>query len=150
MKTRTGIRFLLKPGSLEAFLAIRTEREYDAAVERLNSLVDEVGDHPRYPRYRLIETLSVLIEAFDRDHHTLPEASSIEVVRFLMEEHGLTQRDLPEIGSQGVVSEVLGGRRRLNVRQIQSLAARFGVEPGVFIDTSSRTARSHRTRASAT
>lgn len=120
--------------SLEPFLAIRTEREYDTAVEHLNALVDEIGDNPKDQRYRLIETLSVLIEAYDRDHHSPPEASSIEVLRFLMEEHGLTQKDLPEIGSQGVVSEVLAGRRHLNVRQIQALAARFGVEPGAFID----------------
>jgi hypothetical protein len=29
------------------FLAIRTEREYDAAVARLNALVDEIGDKLR-------------------------------------------------------------------------------------------------------
>jgi HTH-type transcriptional regulator/antitoxin HigA len=132
MKLRTAAK-MKNPGSREPFLAIRTEREYDAAVERLNSLVNEVGDNPKDPRYRLIETLSVLIEAYDREHHSLPEASSIEVIRFLMEEHGLTQKDLPEIGSQGVVSEVLAGRRALNVRQIQGLAARFGVDPGAFL-----------------
>ncbi len=69
----------------------------------------------------------MLIEAYDREHHRLPEASGIDVLRFLMEEHGLAQKDLPEIGGQGVVSEVLAGRRRLNLRQIQALAARFGV-----------------------
>ena len=83
---------------------------------------------------RLIETLSVLIEAYDQEHHRLPEASGVEVLRFLMKEHSLTQKDLREIGSQGVVSEVLASRRRLNVRQIQALAARFGVDPGAFIE----------------
>ena len=146
MKTRTAIRALQGPESLEPFLAIRTEREYDAAVERLNALVDEVGDNSKDPRYRLIETLSVLIEAFDREHHSLPEASGIEVLRFLMDQHGLTQKDLPEVGSQGVVSEVIRGRRRLNVRQIQALAARFGVDPGVFIDTGRRVSRQHAER----
>lgn len=121
------------PESPAPFLAIRTEREYDAAVARLDALVDEIGDNPKDPRYRLIETLSVLIEAYDREHHGLPEASGIEVLRFLMEEHGLTQKDLPEIGSQGVVSEVLAGRRTLNVRQIQALAARFGIDPGALL-----------------
>jgi HTH-type transcriptional regulator / antitoxin HigA len=132
MKLRTAAKPMKNPGSREPFLAIRTEREYDAAVERLNSLVNEVGDNPKDPRYRLIETLSVLIEAYDREHHSLPEASSIEVIRFLMEEHGLTQKDLPEIGSQGVVSEVLAGRRALNVRQIQGLAARSASTRGRF------------------
>jgi HTH-type transcriptional regulator / antitoxin HigA len=50
-----------------------------------------------------------------------------------MEGHGLTQSDLPEIGSQGVVSEILRGKRELNVRQIRALAKRFHVSPGVFI-----------------
>jgi len=132
MKTQTLTKTMKNPKSLEPFLAIRTEREYDAAVERLNALVDEVGDNPKDPRYRLIETLSVLIEAYDKEHHSLPEASGVDVVRFLMEEHGLTQKDLPEVGSQGVVSEVLAGYRILNVRQIQALAERFGVGPAAF------------------
>jgi HTH-type transcriptional regulator/antitoxin HigA len=138
MKTRTIVRTRKSSKSLEPFLAIRTEREYDSAVERLNALVDEIGDNPKDPRYRLIETLSVLIEAYDREHHGLPEASGGDVIRYLMEEHGLTQKDLPEIGSQGVVSEVLAGHRSLNVRQIRALAARFGVDPGAFIGTGRR------------
>jgi HTH-type transcriptional regulator/antitoxin HigA len=132
MKSRTIIRSLKNPARLAPFLAIRTEKEYEAAVEQLNALVDEIGDDPRNPRYRLIETLGTLIEAYDREHHELPEASGIEVLRFLMREHGLNQGELPEIGSQGVVSEVLAGKRSLNVRQIEALAARFGVEPGAF------------------
>jgi HTH-type transcriptional regulator / antitoxin HigA len=134
MKTRT-----LEAGknseSLAPLLAIRNAHEYDTAVEQLNALADEVGDKPKDARYRVIETLSILIEAYDREHYRLPEASGIELLRFLMEEHGLTQKDLPEIGSQGVVSEVLAGRRRLDVRQIQALAARFGGDPGAFLTT---------------
>jgi HTH-type transcriptional regulator/antitoxin HigA len=133
MKSRTVTRTMKNPVAGAPFLAIRTEQEYEEAVERLNALVDEVGDNPEDPRYRLIETLSVLISAYDREHYRLPEASGIEVVRFLMAEHGLTQSDLPEIGTQSVVSETLSGRRKLNVRQIQALAARFGVDPGAFL-----------------
>ncbi len=148
MKTR-NIGTTKNLESLEPFLAIRTEREYDAAVERLNALVDEVGDKIKDTRYRLVETLSVLIDAYDQEHHRLPEASGVEVLRFLIEEHGLTQKDLPEIGSQGVVSEVLAGRRRLNVRQIQLLATRFGIDAGAFIDASRSVRRRRQDRATA-
>ncbi len=55
------------------------------------------------------------------------------MLRSLMEEHGLTQVKLPEIGSQGVVSEILFGERELNNRHIRRLAKRFGVFPAVFI-----------------
>jgi len=50
-----------------------------------------------------------------------------------MGEHGLRQSNLPEIGSQSVVTEVLSGRRELNLRQIRALAARFGVPEQVFL-----------------
>jgi HTH-type transcriptional regulator/antitoxin HigA len=50
-----------------------------------------------------------------------------------MEEHGLTQADLPEVGSQGVVSEILNGKRELNVRQIRYLAGKFKVSSAVFL-----------------
>jgi transcriptional regulator with XRE-family HTH domain len=52
-----------------------------------------------------------------------------------MEEHNLKQSDLPEVGSQGVVSEILSGKRKLNICKIKALSERFGVSPAVFILT---------------
>ncbi len=66
-------------------------------------------------------------------HHPLPESSGAEMLRYFMAEHALTQAEVPEVGSQGVVSEVLSGKRNLNVRQIRALAARFHVSPAVFV-----------------
>jgi HTH-type transcriptional regulator/antitoxin HigA len=51
-----------------------------------------------------------------------------------MMEHGLKQSDLPEVGNQSVVSQILSGARELNVRQINSLAKRFKVPAGVFFE----------------
>jgi len=132
MKSRTITQTLRNPEKFAPLLAIRNGREYDAAVARLNDLVDEVGDNPRDPRYRFIETLSVLIEAYDEEHHKVPNASGVELLKFLMEQHGLSQGDLPEVGSQGVVSEILRGKRELNVRQIESLSRRFHLPAGAF------------------
>jgi HTH-type transcriptional regulator/antitoxin HigA len=50
-----------------------------------------------------------------------------------MEEHGLKQTDLKEIGTQGVISEILSGKRKLNLRQIVQLSKRFSVSPTVLI-----------------
>jgi HTH-type transcriptional regulator/antitoxin HigA len=63
----------------------------------------------------------------------LPDVSGAEALRYLMDEHGLTQADLSEVGMQGVVSEILNGKRELNVRQVRALAQRFGVSPAVFL-----------------
>jgi HTH-type transcriptional regulator / antitoxin HigA len=132
MKRRTVTQTLRNPEEYAPLLAIRNGREYDAAVAQLNDLVDEVGDNLKDPRYRFIGTLSVLIEAYDEEHHKIPDASSVELLKFLMEQHGLSQGDLPEVGSQGVVSEILRGKRELNVRQIEALSRRFHLPAGAF------------------
>jgi HTH-type transcriptional regulator/antitoxin HigA len=62
----------------------------------------------------------------------MPDGDPVDVLKSLMQDHQLTRQDLPEIGPQGVVSEVLRRKRSLNVRQITALAARFGVSPAVF------------------
>ncbi len=114
-------------------LTIRNEREYNAAVKRLNELLDEIGDNEKHPLYSLLDTLGTLIEAYEEEHHPIPDSSGADVLRYLMDEHGLTQSSLPEIGSQGVVSEILNGKRELNVRQIRKLAQRFKVSTAVFV-----------------
>ena len=119
--------------ALSPLLSIRAEHAYDLAVERLNHLLDEVGTDEQHPLYTLLDTLGTLIHAYEEQHHPMPECSGVDVLRFLMDEHGLTPSDLPEVGSQGVVSDILRGKRELHVRQIRALAQRFQVSPAVFI-----------------
>lgn len=119
--------------NIAPLLTIRNEREYVAAVKRLNELLDEIGDNEKHSLYSLLDTLGTLIHAYEEEHYPIPEASGVDVLRFLMEEHKLTQSDLPEVGSQGVVSEILNGRRELNVRQVRALAKRFNVSSAAFV-----------------
>jgi len=50
----------------------------------------------------------------------------------LMKRHGFKQKDLVEVGSPGVISEVLNGKRKLNKRQIEGLSKRFNCSPAAF------------------
>ena len=77
--------------------------------------------------------LADLIEAQDKRAEPVPDATPVQALRFLMTQHGLTQSQLPEVGNQSVVSQVLAGQRQLNVRQIAALCRRFGVGPSLFI-----------------
>lgn len=113
-------------------LSIHTEADYNKAIEMLNKLLDEVGDNEAHPLYNFLEVLGTLIESYEEDHVKIPDVPAREVLKYLMEEHGFTQQDLPEIGSQGVVSEILSGKREINTRQIKFLSKRFGVSPAVF------------------
>ncbi len=119
--------------NIAPLLTVRNEREYNAAVKRLNELLDEIGDNEKHPLYGLLDTLGTLVHTYEEEHYPIPDATGAEVLRFLMEEHGLTQSELPEVGSQGVVSEILNGKRELNVRQVHFLAEKFNVSSAVFL-----------------
>jgi HTH-type transcriptional regulator/antitoxin HigA len=119
--------------NIAPLLSIRNQREYDAAVKRLNQVLDQIGDNENHPLYSFLDTLGTLIHAYEAEHYPLPDVTGVEVLRYLMDEHGLTQSDLPELGSQGVVSEILNGKRALNVRHLRLLAQKFNVSSAVFI-----------------
>jgi len=113
-----------------------TKRDYDRLVALLDTLTDEVGENERHPLASLMETIGVLIESYEAAHvPELPATSATGVLAMLMQDHHLTQRDLPEVGSQGIVSEILHGKRKLNMRQIRALSQRFHVSPLIFIDS---------------
>jgi HTH-type transcriptional regulator/antitoxin HigA len=118
---------------LEALFIINTEADYQRARKDLDELVDEIGSDESHPRAAMMDTLATLVHAWEEEHHPIPAASPRKVLAFLMEQNGLKQQDLKEVGTQGIVSEVLAGKRELNVRQIRKLAARFGVSPAVFV-----------------
>lgn len=112
---------------------LRTKKDYEHAVHALDQIIDEIGEDEKHPLAELADALGVFIERYEAEHVPLPRAEPVAVLKHLLREHNIRQSDLPEIGSQGVVSEILAGKRDLNVRQIKRLAKRFGVSPEVFI-----------------
>ena len=119
--------------NIAPLLTVRNEREYNAAVKHMNELLDEIGTNEKHPLYSLLATLGTLIHAYEGEQYPIPESTGVEILHCLMNENGLTQSDLPEVGSQGVVSEILNGKRELNVRQIKELAKKFKVSPAAFV-----------------
>ncbi len=114
-------------------LTIRGEQDYGAAVERLDSLLEEVGQDQQHPLFGLLDTLGTLIHVYEEEHLPIPEASGSEVLEYLMEEHGFGLEDLPELGGARTVRAVLARERELHVGEIRALAERFKVSPAVFI-----------------
>jgi HTH-type transcriptional regulator / antitoxin HigA len=112
---------------------IRDEAHYARMTQMLESLLDAAGGDERHPIMGLVDIVGDLIEDYETEQHRLPEANGIDALKFLMEQHGLKQGDLQEIGSQGVVSEILTGKRELNVRQVRALSERFGVSTATFL-----------------
>ena len=120
-KAWPAVRSVLSP--------IRSEKQFKRIQVLVDALLDEGAEED------LIDTLTTLMHAFEEEHHPLPSVRGRVALAFLMREHHLKQGDLAkELGSQSVVSEVLNGKRDLNVRQIRTLARRFGVSSAVFVD----------------
>ena len=113
----------------------KSEANYDRLVEQLDQLLDYIGDNENHPLIGLLDVMSNLIAFYeDQKYRHLGKTTSIDALKYLMKMHQLQQTDLTEIGSQGVISEILNGKRQLNLRQIKLLAKRFHVAPATFID----------------
>ena len=121
------------PNIQRVFSVPHNEKDYNKLVKLLDSLIDEVGNNESHRLSRLMETIGSLIESYESQNYPDIEGDPINALKTLMEEHGLKQSDLPEIGSQGVVSEIISGKRQLNVRQLKLLGERFKVSPIVFV-----------------
>lgn len=113
---------------------IRDTDHYARMVALADALIDsgQAGDGGELAG--LFGVVCELIADYDRQHYPVPDASPRDVLRFLMQQHGLTQADLPEVGNQSVVSQILSGRRLLNARQIAALVARFGIGADALIE----------------
>jgi HTH-type transcriptional regulator/antitoxin HigA len=110
---------------------IESEEQLAAYTKALFGLTAE--PRPTQAQVKAIELLTLLIERYEQESYTIPEASPADVLRFLLERHGLLQRDVAtELGGESVVSEVLSGKRKLNAAQIEQLSRRFRVSPAVF------------------
>lgn len=117
----------------DIFTVPHNDKEYKKLVSLLDSIIDEVGEDEKHPLASLMEILGSLVETYESQNFPEYHGDPRSTLRILMSEHGLKQLDMKEIGSQGVVSEVLSGKRSLNSRQIKALSKRFGVSPAVFI-----------------
>ena len=120
---------------------IKTDEEYQAALNRIDELFDapagtEEGDK--------LDLLVHLVEVYEGERYPIPPPDPISAIEFRMEQQALTQRDLiPYIGSRSKVSEVLSGKRPITMRMARALHQHLSIsaevllqEPGASFDDS--------------
>ena len=110
-----------------------TEQQYNKAVRWLDELIDEAGENEALLIESLIDTLGTLVKDYEDRNIPEPDADPIDCLKFLMEEHNLKPSDLPKMGNQEVVSDILSRKKPLTVKQIKALSERFNVSPAVFV-----------------
>jgi HTH-type transcriptional regulator / antitoxin HigA len=128
---------LMECGREKGKAVIINESEYDRVGSLMNKLAVIPEDLITPEQERLLDLLTLLVETYDEEHYQIPDAAPHEVIQLLMRERGLRNKDLePALGSRGVTSEVISGKRKPSKTQIKKLAEFFGVAPEVFISFS--------------
>ena len=112
--------------------AITNEAENEKAIALAQAL--EHKENLTQEETTLLELLYVLIEQFENDNYPITEGSPLEILKHLMEENKIKQEELVGIiGSRGVVSEVVNGKRGISKNQAKALAQFFHVDVSLFI-----------------
>ena len=110
---------------------IKNAKEHDAALARIEELMDA---RPHTPQGDELELLAALVELYEAEAYPIDEPDPMEAIRFRMEQQGLRPRDLvPYIGSRSKVSEVLSGHRGLSLRMIRGLSTGLGIPADVLV-----------------
>jgi len=118
-----------------ALRPIRNRREYAAAEAMLDRLV-LLDDKLDAGESDYLETLELLIEAYDQQHAQVPPQGQtpLERLRFLIEQNGMNSSALGDLlGSRPLASMILKGQRELSKTHIRKLANRFKVDAGYFL-----------------
>ncbi|QNA90946.1 helix-turn-helix domain-containing protein [Massilia sp. Dwa41.01b] len=112
---------------------IRNDTDFERVHALVNELAYEVGDDESHPLFDLFELAMLLIEKWEDEHVEIPDTEPKEVFRFLLEEHDLKQKDLADIASPTLISDILAGRREISRVLAKSLAKRFNVDASAFL-----------------
>ena len=110
---------------------IRTEQDYEAALARVDELMDaELGT----PEGEELDVLVDLVEVYESKYAPMEYPSAVEAIEFRMEQDGLSPRDLiPFIGSRAKVSEVLSGKRAITMPMARALHKHLGIPADVLL-----------------
>ena len=108
--------------------------DYDTLLENIEMAMNLNRDNNSKTMLELISTMSNAALRYQTGIDPHITGNGLDALKYLVKLHGIRQTDLPEIGSQGVVSEVLSGKRALTLRHIKGLSRKFKVSPSTFID----------------
>jgi HTH-type transcriptional regulator/antitoxin HigA len=110
---------------------VRTEADYQAALARIDALMDA---EPGTPGGEELDVLTDLVEHYEEKHVPMGYPSAVAAIEFRLEQAGLTRRDLvPFIGSRAKVSEVLSGKRQITMPMARALHGHLGIPAEVLL-----------------
>jgi len=111
---------------------IKTEKDYDKALERLEVIFDA---SPNSKEGDEAEILSLLIENYENEYYPIEAPDPIEAIKIRMEEMEFKQKDLVGvIGGKSRVSEILNKKKRLTVDMIRKLEEKLHISASILVN----------------
>jgi len=118
-------------------MKILTEQHYKSALQRIDKLIEENFEQSEEKKNEF-EILSKAIEAYEDIHFPMPyyHKDIQTVIRIRLAEKNLKQKEASEILgiSQTRLSEILRGKRRMNIDLAQKLYKRLGIDPKIILE----------------
>ncbi len=116
---------------------IKTEVEYNAAMERIEELllvVDEQTPENDKSSVELV-LLSNLVADYDEAHYPISSPTLADVLRLRMYEMGLTQKKIAEMlgVSPSRVSDYLNGRSEPTIPIAREISRKFSIDASIIL-----------------
>ncbi|MBS0490634.1 MAG: transcriptional regulator [Proteobacteria bacterium] len=109
------------------------EAEYEAALKAVRPYFENepAEDSPDVAHF---DALVLLIEDYERRRYPIPRATPVEVLKSVMTANSYSQSDLVQVlGSKARASELLSGRREINLDQIRKISRAWRIPAGALV-----------------
>ena len=113
---------------------IETEEQNEQYLQLVEKLMDKGADNFSPEEHLLFDLLVTLIEDFEEKAYPMPKIQPHERIKYLLKERDLKHKDLlPVFNSEGVISDVLNGKRPISLKTARKLAEFFNTPTELFI-----------------
>ncbi len=112
---------------------ILTDADNENALKRIEEIWNaEEGT----AEYHELDILSFLVSEYEKKRYPISETNPVEMIKFRMEQMGYSRADLARLafnGHRSRVTEILEGKRKLNLRMIRKLSEVLRVDASFLI-----------------
>jgi HTH-type transcriptional regulator / antitoxin HigA len=112
---------------------IKNSAQYEDALARVYDLMQK-DLRPESKDSDELEVLSILVKEYELDHYPVPKPTPLEAIKFRLEQMGISEAELSNIlGYRSRKSEILSGKRKLNLAMIRKLNEVLHIPADVLI-----------------
>jgi HTH-type transcriptional regulator/antitoxin HigA len=112
---------------------IKNNEQYEDALSRIYELMQTTIKAKSVESDEL-EVLSILVNQYENEQFPVPKPNPLEAIKFRLEQMGMSEVELSNIlGYRSRKSEILSGKRKLNLDMIRKLNQKLEIPAEVLI-----------------